>query len=184
VRPDGGEAAVTTEDLGRTIQLILAPVVMLSAASIFVSGLLGRYAAINDRVRALVSERFELLANASLGRLTPERLAEIDAQLPQLLHRHRLVHNALLASYASILALVISMCVIGLTATVWAGWIATLVFDIFVVGVLALLVGVVITVFEVRSSDGTLRFEVERVRRLKLDEHGGPTANGSGGSGG
>jgi uncharacterized membrane protein (DUF485 family) len=174
---------VTTDELSRTIQLILAPVVMVSAASIFVSGLLAHYQAINDRVRALVRERFDLLANASLGRLTPERLAEIDAQLPLLLRRHRLVRDALLAVYASILALVISMCVIALTATAWAGWIATLVFGIFVIGVLALLLGVVLTVLEVRSSDGALRFEVAQVRRLRRADHDEPTPNGAGDSG-
>ena len=160
---------MTADDLSRTIQLILAPVVMVSSASIFVSGLLGHYAAINDRARALVRERFDLLSRASPGRFGRERLNEIDLQLPALLHRHRLVHNALLAVYASILALVVSMCIIALSATAWAAWIATLVFGIFVIGVLALLVGVLLTVIEVRSSDGTLRFEVARVLALGAD---------------
>jgi len=160
---------MTADELSRTIQLILAPVVMVSSASIFVSGLLGHYAAISDRVRALVRERFDLLSSPTPGRFGRERLTEIDRQLPALLRRHRLVHNALLAVYASILALVVSMCITALSATAWASWIATLVFGIFVAGVLALLVGVLLTVIEVRSSDDTLRFEVARVLALGAD---------------
>lgn len=161
---------MTADELTRAIQLILAPVVMVSAASIFVSGLLTRYAAINDRVRDMVRERFELINSDDLTKTGRERLSEIDAQLPGLLHRHRLVHNALLTVYAAILALVVCMCVIALTATIVAGWIATFVFGIFVVGLLLMLLGVAITVYEVRMSDGALRYEVRRVTRLKIDD--------------
>ena len=53
---------MSAETVTRTIQLILAPVVMLSACSVFVGGVLAHYAAINDRIRTMVHERLELLA--------------------------------------------------------------------------------------------------------------------------
>ncbi len=52
---------MTPEAIGRTIQLILAPVVMFSACSIFVGGVLSHYTAVGDRIRALTHERLEVL---------------------------------------------------------------------------------------------------------------------------
>ena len=89
---------MSAETVTRTIQLILAPVVMLSACSVFVGGVLAHYAAINDRIRTLVHERLELLRSARDDLLIADRLDQVDAQLPALLHRHGLVHHFLLAA--------------------------------------------------------------------------------------
>ena len=52
---------MSPEAIGRTIQLILAPVVMFSACSVFVGGVLNHYTSVGDRIRALTRERLELL---------------------------------------------------------------------------------------------------------------------------
>ena len=158
---------MSAETVTRTIQLILAPVVMLSACSIFVGGLLSHYAAINDRIRALAHERFELLRGPRDDRLVAERLEEIDVQLPALLRRHGLVQHALLAAYLGILILVASMCVIALSATVSAEWLVSLVLAMFVVGILAVLLSVVLISVEVRTSQQAIGFEVQRVLLLR-----------------
>src|SRR6266487_765554 len=127
---------MSSEAIGRTIQLILAPVVMFSACSVFVGGVLNHYTSVGDRIRALTRERLELLRG---GRsvLSLERLDEIDTQLPELLNRHRLIHHALLAVYASIGILVLMMCIIALTATIPAKWVGPLVYGVFLLSVLA-----------------------------------------------
>jgi Protein of unknown function (DUF2721) len=162
---------MTSEEIGRAIQLILAPVVMFSACSIFVGGVLGHYTSIGDRIRALTRERLDLLRalrgnSGDADGLVSERLAEIDGQLPEMLHRHRLVHHAVLAVYAAIGILVLTMCVIALTATVTAGWVAPLAFAIFLASVLMMLVGVVLVTVEIRFSRRSLVFEAQRVTRL------------------
>lgn len=158
---------MSAETVTRTIQLILAPVVLLSACSIFVGGLLSHYEAINARMRTMVRERLELLRAATdASSLLAERLGEIDAQLPQLLHRHGLVHHALLAAYLGILILVASMCTIALSAISAAEWLVALVLAMFVMGILAMLVSVVLIALEVRTSQRSVSFEVERVLRL------------------
>jgi Protein of unknown function (DUF2721) len=94
---------VNAQMIAATIQLILAPVVMVSACAILVTGLLSRYAAINDRLRAIGQERLDLLRRkirASEDPFIDERLAEIDYQIPDLLHRHKLAQNAVLAVYS------------------------------------------------------------------------------------
>jgi hypothetical protein len=52
---------MSAETITRTIQLIVAPVVMLSACAIFVGGFLAHYEAINARMRTIVRELLELL---------------------------------------------------------------------------------------------------------------------------
>jgi Ni/Fe-hydrogenase subunit HybB-like protein len=157
---------VTPEAIGRAIQLILAPVVMFSACSVFVGGVLNHYTSVSDRIRALTRERLELLRDPSANPLAQERLAEIDAQLPDVLDRHRLIHHALLAVYASIAILISTMCIIAVTASITAEWVGALVYGVFVLGVLAMLVGVVLVTLEIRTSRRSIEFEVERVKRL------------------
>ena len=102
------------EMVARNIQLILAPVVMVTSCAILLGGLLGRYAAINDRLRAMNRERLDLwYAGATQDAFHMERLREIDAQMPDLLRRHKFVHNSVLAIFAAILIFVASMFVIA-----------------------------------------------------------------------
>jgi hypothetical protein len=157
---------MTPEAIGRTIQLILAPVVMFSACSIFVGGVLNHYTSVSDRVRALTRERLDLLAARTYSPLVSERLQEIDAQLPDVLFRHKLIHHALLAVYTSIAILVLTMCIIAVTATSLAEWIGTLVYGVFMLSVLTMFVGVVLITLEIRASRRSLAFEVDRVMRL------------------
>jgi hypothetical protein len=162
---------MTPETISRTIQLILAPVVMFSACSIFVGGVLSHYTSLSDRIRALTRERLDLLrvSRSDTGGtpgLVIERLDEIDRQLPEMLRRHRLVHDALLAVYAAIGVLVLTMCIIALTANAAADWVGLLVFGVFVVGVLTMLVGVLLVTLEIRTSRRSLAFEVRRVSHL------------------
>jgi len=162
---------MSPEEIGRTIQLILAPVVMFSACSIFVGGVLSHYTSLSDRIRALTRERLDLLRtlrsqSTDADGLVAERLAEIDGQLPEMLHRHRLVHHAVLAVYAAIGILVLTMCVIAVTATIPAEWVGPLVYGVFLLSVLAVFVGVVLITMEIGTSRRSLAFEVERVTRL------------------
>src|SRR5258708_13108010 len=96
---------------------------MITSCAILVSGMLAHYAELNDRLRALARERLDLLhgPGGSLGLASiahdafkMERLGEIDAQLPSLLHRHALVHRSSLAICLAILIFVLSMLVISL----------------------------------------------------------------------
>jgi hypothetical protein len=158
---------VSAETVTRTIQLILAPVVLLSACSIFVGGLLSHYEALNARMRTMVRERLDILRGPNgPDLLLAERLAEIDLQLPQLLQRHALVHHALLAAYVGILILVASMCAIAFSAVSAAEWLVALVLALFVTGILAILASVILIALEVRTSQRAVSFEVDRVLHL------------------
>ena len=163
---------MTAESITRTIQLVLAPVVVVSACSIFVGGLLSRYTNLSDRIRAMTSERLDILRRVSsagheMDKLTVERLREIDVELPDLAHRHQLLHHAVLAIYMAILILVASMCLTAVTALVLADWIMGLILVLFVGSVLAMLLGVALVALEVRTSQRALQFEVRSILGVK-----------------
>ncbi len=164
---------MTAQDVARVIQLILAPVVMVSACAILVGGLLTRYGAINDRLRAMVHERLDLLRtlHAQGGSPDPfsaERITEIDRQVPDLLKRHAVLHDSVLAVYVAVLLFVTSMFVIAVQVSVAsaAAWAGTVVLALFLCGTAALFIGVVLTATEVRASRRSLLFEVGRVEHL------------------
>jgi Protein of unknown function (DUF2721) len=164
---------VTAEAVARTIQLILAPVVMISSAAVILNGLLAHYGEVNARVRAMNRERFDLahlLASGSADQqLVDERLAEIDHQVPDLLERHRIIHDAMLAVYYSIVILVSSMFVVAAAALVDQPWLAAGVLLLLLLGTAVLLYGVVLTTQEIRRSRRSIVYEAGRAGRF--DHH-------------
>ena len=106
----------------------MAPVVLITTAAILSGGPLTIYGSVNDRMRAMDHERLEILTGAegtllSAVEVPPsgrERLTQIDTQLPKLLRRHRLLHNAILLIYAGVAVLVLSVITIAIAVT--ASW--------------------------------------------------------------
>ncbi len=159
------------ETVTRTIQLVVAPVVMVTACAILLSGLLLRYGEINDRLRAMSRERLDLIfadqAEPVSNKLrSTERLTEIDTQIPLLLARHRIAHHAVLFVYSAVAVLIGDMFVITLAVLINTNWAAIVALIMFLAGVLLLLVGVLYTAVEVRSSYVAVEYEVKRVLKL------------------
>jgi hypothetical protein len=159
----------------QTIQTILAPVVMVTSCAILVGGMLAQYGAINDRLRAMSRERLDLLhapdgtlsaAAAAGDALKAERLLEIGRQVPDLLRRHELVHNAVLATYAAMVAFVASMFAIGAAAIVGSGALAIAALCVFLAGTAVMLAGIVLFAVQVRISHWAVHYEVRRVMGL------------------
>lgn len=178
---------MTVEMLARTIQIILAPVVMITACAIALGSLQSRYGAINDRLRLMTRERLDLLRTLGVQIVplmppggTPqiatdayaeERLIELDVQIPQLLRRHRLGHVAVLAAYYAMLVFIGDMFVIAAAVATNASLLVAPALIVFLVGMSVLLAGVLAIAEEVRSSHRTLRYEVERVLGLGSVAH-------------
>lgn len=167
---------MSVQAVAATIQLILAPVVMVTSCAILVGGLLQRYAAINDRMRAMARERLDLLrsikatAAAQLDPYVAERLGEIDTQMPDLLRRHKLIHDSVLTVYCAVLVFVASMVVIAGAATFSSSAAAGAALVLFLVGTAVFLIGVLLTALEVRTSRRAVVYEVERVMALRGPE--------------
>jgi hypothetical protein len=158
-----------------TIQLILAPAVMVTACAVLLGGLLSRYAAINERLRAHARERLDLLRQANAGEPTadsfiPERLQEIDNQIPDLLHRHRLERDAVLSAYCSVLVFIVTMFVIAVAAAANSAVASTLALFLFLLGTGIMFLGVLLTAVEVRESQRAVEYEVRRVAGLSPEK--------------
>jgi len=162
---------VNVQTAGKTIQVILAPVVMVTACGILLTGMLARYSAVNDRIRALAAERLRLALltpaedHAALAR---ERLTQIDHQVPMLIHRHRQIHHAILLANSAVVTLILSMFVIGAAALADSSALGTVALFVFLAGTAALMTGAGFMAVEVRSSDITVAYEAMRVVELPV----------------
>jgi hypothetical protein len=163
---------VNIETAGRTIQLILAPVVMVTACGLLLNGMLTHYTAINDRIRRLTAERIGLAfltpAADDHGALARERLTEIDHQVPMLIDRHRQVHHAILLVYTSVVTLVLSMFIIGAAALADSDALGTVALFVFLAATAAVLAGAGFMALEVRNSHASVAYEAMRVVGLPV----------------
>jgi hypothetical protein len=164
--------------LGQTIQIILAPVVMVTSCAILIGGMLTHYAAINDRLRNMTRERLSLLrqpsgaleaALANHDAYTSERLSQIDRQVPALLRRLHLIHNAIQAMYIACCVFLGSMLVIAIATISALAALATLALIVFLLGTGVMLAGIVVISHEIQISDAEVRYEATRVMSLADD---------------
>ena len=155
------------QNVGEIIQFIVAPVVMITSCALILNGLLSRYAAINDRLRLMAHERLELLHAEHSDRLNEEHLAEIDHQIPDLLHRHRQTHDAVLLTYCAIFLFILTMLAIALLVTSAANWMASVVLLLFLGAMLALMIAVA------HCSQGNLCFASRRALRDRARRQAG-----------
>ena len=107
----------------RTIQLMLAPVVMVTACASYINMLSLYYQFITSSIRGMSHEYLDLLKTTSsndpgaslstMDAVSKERLSEIENALPSLLQRHGFIRNALLCINAAILIFITSMFLIA-----------------------------------------------------------------------
>jgi len=155
---------MSATDIAQTIQLIIAPVVMITACTLFQNGILLRYASIGQSIRSLAHERFELLRSGKVeDRLSLSRIQAIDRQLPLLTHRHRLIQKATLLAYSAITIFILTMFTLALSVALKAGIVATAALLLFLTGTGVLLAGISFTALEIRTSHQTLCYEVQQI---------------------
>jgi len=157
-----------------TIELILAPVVMISACCLMLNGLLGGYGNINARLRAFVVERLELLhqeqaePGSMRDRFTAERLEEIDYQLPELAGRHKILRNAIFLVYCGLVVYFLDMFVIAGSTMLNEPWTANAALIVFLIATALLLSASMIAAYEASRSHRAVMYEVNRVSRLMV----------------
>ncbi len=162
--------AMNAETVSRIIQIIIAPVVMVTSCAILSGGLLSHYGAISDRLRAIARERLDLfrsLGPATDDPLTVERLEQFKTQVPDLVARLRMMRDAVLALYAAIIVFVLDMFVIALSAVTNFDWVASAVLVIFLIGIALLLLSIALTAREIRWSHRAVAYEAQRGLELQ-----------------
>ena len=117
-------------------------------------------------MRSLSRERLDVLRRMSDAALDKERLAEIATQVPELLRRHRHLHDALLLVYGAVLVFIGNMFVIAVASATHSDVLANIVLGVFLIGVGLLFVAVLIVMIEVRNSHRVSQFQASRVINL------------------
>ena len=157
---------MSAADVAKTIQLIIAPVVLITACALIQNATLGRYASVGQYMRSLALERLGLLRSGDMDIFHQERLQEIDRQIPLLTHRHRLLQNAALVIYSAVSIFLTNMFAIALAVSLNSPGAATLVLALFLIGTGVLLTGVILISLEIRISHRAICYEVGRIGSL------------------
>ena len=157
----------------QTIQQLLAPVVLISACGLLCLALYNRLATIVARIRQFNRERVDELLRMrgapETVRRTLERHREgLEAQVPGMLRRARLIHLALQCFAWTIAILLVSSLLIGVSMLLPpAQWVAL---GVFVAGVVCMLTGVGCAIAELHQSLAQVEFEHELVDRIQDEE--------------
>ncbi len=151
----------------KTIDLIIAPVVMITACAIIINGLIVRYASLSEKARVIYLERTRLL-ELRLDCGTPKhgQLEHWDALLPDLVDHHHQVHNALVLVYLAILMFLIDMLVIALAVSTHQSWLSQVVIIVFLLGVTILFGSMIVIALELHSAHDLIQREVVQDCRL------------------
>lgn len=156
------------------INAMVAPVVLVTAAGILSGALLTMYMSIDARMRAMDNERLEILTDAAgalvskadISASRRERLSEIDRELPLLLRRHHLLHNAILIIFAGISVLVLSVIAIGVAVTSASDTVGNAGLALVLSGTLTILAGLVLAARSIMISRDAINYEVSRALSL------------------
>lgn len=150
------------ETLVKTINLIIAPVVMLTTCGIMLNGLIVRYSWLSDRVRLVQQERLTLM-DLDLSQLKSkgERFHQLNHLLHDLLKHHHQVHDVLVLIYSSILIFMLDMLLIAVAIATDRQWLHQLVVIVFLTGIGVMLLGMVLIAYELRTSHHAIQLEVQ-----------------------
>lgn len=157
------------ETIIHIINLILAPVVMISGCALIMNGMLQRYESVGGRLRLMHRELLDLLRALAPLPSSPEtpdyaigrvRQAEIETQIPRLMRRYTLLRNALVLVEGAVIIFVLDMFAIALVQFVRS---LTLLISItligFLVGVTLLLLSLLFSIVEIVASHREVAYE-------------------------
>ena len=163
---------MNAEVVAQTIQLVIAPAVMISGCAIIQSGILGRYSNIGTRLRSLTRERLELITTPDVpDRLFNDALFLQDSQLKSLSRRHLLIQAAVLVLYGAILWFLFSMLAIAAAKMLGLMLFALIAFTLFLLGTFTLLLAVPLASSEVWISHKAVQSEVRWAMTQARLEH-------------
>ena len=156
------------EEVTKTINLIIAPVVTITACAIVVNGLIVRYGSLGDRLRTVNHELSDLQeSDLAHNRNKAQKVQELEV----LLRHHHFVHDALVLTYTSILVFMLDMLVIAIAVATNVSWLSQMALIVFLGGVAVLFWGMVLIAYELRTSHYSIQIEVHRTCRLCRHQH-------------
>jgi len=155
---------MSSDTVVKTIQLIIVPVVMITACAIMQNGLIVHYNSLGNHLVSINQEILNLIAtDLSHNPVKEERLHDLEHLiLPNLFHRHHIIHDVLGLVYLAIVIQIFDMFIIAIAILSNISWLSQFVIFIFLIGVGFLFWGVILIAYELRSSHSTIQLEVHR----------------------
>jgi hypothetical protein len=132
------------------IQAMLAPGIMISACGLLILGMNNKYSIVVNRIRLLNEERRSLFGKAGAKEFNYNenvRFGSINIQLDQLAFRLKLVRNAVVCYTIAVALFVITSLAIGLAFFTGQNY-ETAIAVIFLLGMLAVLTGILYAAYE------------------------------------
>ncbi|MGI0494575.1 DUF2721 domain-containing protein [Alkalinema pantanalense CENA528] len=152
----------------QTIQLVIAPSVMLSSCFLCQNVALGRFMRISDRLHSLVRERIDVLDKYDSSNLAYiDALHLIDQELIQLSDRYYALQKAIICLYGASIFFLFTMLTIGLSMEFYPMVFSYLAIMLFLLGTFTLLIAVFIAMSEVSVSHRAVRAEVRWAMSLR-----------------
>jgi hypothetical protein len=161
----------------QTIQVLVAPVVMISANGLLALALYNRLAAVMNRVRAFHKESFDLAArinaagggqNGAEAALFARRIRTLDELGHRMFVRARLIRNALYCLLLSVLCMIGCSLALGLSALYepfdWAA------LALFYLGAVCMMLGIAAALFELHRLLDPLLLEHDMLEKAHPEE--------------
>lgn len=163
---------MNVEIVVQTIQLAIAPTVMITSCMLIQSAILGRYASIGNQLRTLARNRGELLTEEYPEVIFNGALPIVDREINLLTRRHLLIKNTVIILYGAIICFLLSMLAIGAAKGLNFTLLASIALTLFLIGTVTLLAGVMVASSEIRISHQAVHLEVRWAMTLtKLENY-------------
>ena len=151
------------------LNLLLAPVVLISACGLLCISATTRLGTILARIRTMHRERIDVHLvehrdDARFQAIQGIRLDALQHQAKRMLTRATMIRNELFLLYVAILLLLTSSLLFGLS--IWFDTSHLVAMAVFVVGIVSMIGAISLAVVEVARSLQAVRFEHERVQAL------------------
>lgn len=145
------------------IQLMLAPGLMISACGLLLLGMNNKYSLVVNRIRLLNEERRKYLSKHDKEFKYEEnvRIESLSTQIQSLVVRVRLVRNAVFAYSVAVGIFVLTSLFIGINYLTESDKLDFVIAALFLLGMIAVLLGVIYASYETIKGYGIIRYEVK-----------------------
>ncbi|MFZ4591457.1 MAG: DUF2721 domain-containing protein [Ignavibacteria bacterium] len=149
----------------KTIQLMLAPAVMISACGLLLLGISNKYSSITNRLRILNEERRrhhnKMNSDKELDYFETTRLQSISRQLQQLLFRLKLVRNVILFYVIGLFLFIFTSLLIGIDIFLNTKITDYIALSTFILGLISVGIGLIYSLTETLKGYKILELEIK-----------------------
>jgi len=143
------------------IQLILAPAVMINACALLLLTTSNKYSTVLNRIRLLNDEKRKLFKKAGEKNFKETlRLESLARQLGHLMHRAKLVRDAVMCYTGAIALFILTSLLIGFGFLIKGFESDSAIMVAFLAGMLAILAGVVFSFLDAKQGYEIVKFDV------------------------